>query len=377
MPTKLALRVDVDTFRGTRDGVPRLLELLAAHNVTATFFFTLGPDNMGRHLLRLLNPKFAAKMLRSRAASLYGWDILLAGTLWPGRRIGARLGSVLRAAAAAGHEVGLHAWDHHRWQAAAARLPVAALRREIERGVDAFGEALGRPPDSSAAAGWICNERVLAAKERFGFRYNSDCRGHTLFAPVVAGRRCAPQIPTTLPTYDELIGRAGITHENYNARLLARIRPGELNVLTVHAEVEGSARADLFRAFLAACAERDIRPVPLRALLDGVEAAREDGIAQAPIEGREGKVCWQRSALARRRAGCRSAPPAEAVPRPWPRCCWALRCSTCCRSACGRSRAPTRSATGPSPARCSCRAIGSRRTSPVCAISRSRCSDTG
>jgi undecaprenyl phosphate-alpha-L-ara4FN deformylase len=295
--TAIALRIDVDTFRGTRDGVPKLLETLAKHDVRATFYFSVGPDNMGRHVWRLLRPKFFVKMLRSNAGKLYGWDVLLAGTCWPGRKIGQHLGAIIRAADAAGHEIGLHAWDHHRWQRQAGRLSAEALCAELEPGVELLTELLGRRPDTSAAAGWICNERALEAKQRLGFAYNSDCRGRSVFVPLVDGKEYAPQVPTTMPTYDELIGRHGVTDDNYNERLLGHVDPNGLNVLAIHAEVEGIACAALFDDFLERCSERDLRLMPLGSLDALRNCEARDTIASAPVEGREGDIAWQRSAL--------------------------------------------------------------------------------
>ncbi|MBN1766081.1 MAG: 4-deoxy-4-formamido-L-arabinose-phosphoundecaprenol deformylase [Sedimentisphaerales bacterium] len=291
---KVGLRIDVDTYRGTRRGVPSLSRLLAQHGIKATFFFSVGPDNMGRHLWRLLRPAFLWKMLRTRASQLYGWDILLRGTLWPGPIIGKRLCPVIRSVAQAGHETGLHTWDHHAWQAHIESMDRNAIYQSISQGVSLLSDILGRPPDCSAVPGWKCNNLVLKEKQQFPFRYNSDCRGNSIFLPLIDGQPIGqPQVPVTLPTYDEVIGHEGICAENYNDYLLSLIKPAELNVLTIHAEVEGIVCLEMFGDFLNKAEAQGISFCPLGDFLNDSPPLHYAEIVNRNITGRQGWVSCQ------------------------------------------------------------------------------------
>lgn len=294
----LGLRIDVDTLRGTRTGVPGLCRVLRETGVRGTFFFSVGPDNMGRHLSRLLRPRFFLKMLRSGAPSLYGWDILLRGTLGPGPCIGRRVPWALRLAEKEGHEMGLHAWDHQAWQSQVEGLQDPAILSALTKGYDLLCKVLDHPPTCSAAPAWNCPERVLPLKETLPFRFNSDCRGTNIFLPVLEGRPLTqPQVPVTLPTYDEVIGRGGVTTGTYNAWLLSRASGQDFSVLTIHAEVEGIACLSLFRDFLRGALARGIRPMPLGELLDRAPRPLPQGaFTTGEIPGREGRVTLQTTA---------------------------------------------------------------------------------
>ena len=291
---KVGLRIDGDTFRGTQYGVPNLIQLLSGHAISASFFFSVGPDNMGRHLWRLIRPSFLKKMLRSKAPSLYGWNILLKGALWPGPVIAKKLSRIIRFASEACHEVGLHAWDHHAWQVHIDRMSSGAIRFSLKRGFEMLEQTLGRPPECSAVPGWRCNDSTLLEKARFPFRYNSDCRGECIFYPLVHGKVLSqPQIPVTLPTYDEVIGYNGISNRNYNEYVLSLFKPDGLNVLTIHAEVEGMACFAMFDGFLKMARSRGVSFVPLGSFLMEPAPTAHATVIKRPIQGREGWVSWQ------------------------------------------------------------------------------------
>ena len=289
----VGLRVDVDTLNGTRQGVPTLCRLFRKYGIRASLFFSVGPDNMGRHIWRLARPAFLVKMMRTRAASLYGWDILLRGTFWPGPDIGVKARQMIRAADDDGHEIGLHAWDHHGWQAHIDAMDAVTIRDILRRGYDRLGDITGKPPVCSAVPAWKCTPTVLAEKSRLPFAYNSDCRGQRLFYPVVDGRTLTqPQVPVTLPTYDESIGRNGVTAANFNDHILSLIRPDRLNVLTIHAEVEGGICRNLFEQFVTTARSREISFAPLSALLK-TEPIEPGFMAAGEITGREGWISCQ------------------------------------------------------------------------------------
>lgn len=292
---KIGLRIDVDTLRGTRLGVPELCRLLAEHDIKASFFFSVGPDNMGRHLWRLLRPSFLIKMLRTKAASLYGWDILLKGTFWRGPSISKGSAPAILQAAADGHEIGVHAWDHHGWQAGVENWSTGQVENHLQKAVNTLQQLTGTFPVASAAPAWRCTDNVLQAKEKFGFSYSSDCRGHSAFVPKINDTPLnTPQIPTTLPTYDELIGSQGVTNENYNERLLSFVQSDHLNILTIHAEVEGIVCSSLFQRFLMRSRKEGYRFCPLGEFFNqGTESLPTGKIVSTEIPGRDGWISIQ------------------------------------------------------------------------------------
>ncbi len=103
-----------------------------------------------------------------------------------------------------------------------------------------------------------------------------------------------PQIPVTIPTYDEVIGRDGLSDRNYNEYLLSLLTEDRFNVLTIHAEVEGMSKSRLFKEFLDRARDRDITFLPLGSLLsDDLSSIPTGMMEKGTIPGREGWVAVQ------------------------------------------------------------------------------------
>jgi peptidoglycan/xylan/chitin deacetylase (PgdA/CDA1 family) len=259
MSAILGLKLDVDTLRGYREGVPALLDLFDRLDIRSTMFFSMGPDNSGKAIRRVFRKGFLSKMRRTSAVSTYGLKTMLYGTLLPAPHIVESDPSILRLAAERGHECAVHAWDHVEWQDQLDMLESRTVRDTLHRAFGLFERVAGFPARSCAAPAWKVTEASLEVQDELGLDYCSDSRGREPFFPVWGGRRFSTlQIPSTLPTLDEILGLEGQSAEEANRMLLDGLHEG-INVHTFHAEMEGIGQIRLFESFLRECMNRGVR----------------------------------------------------------------------------------------------------------------------
>lgn len=295
---RLALKIDVDTLRGTREGVPRLIDALQRHGAGATFLFSLGPDHTGRAIKRVFRRGFLGKVSRTSVLAHYGLKTLLYGTLLPGPDIGRRAAAAMRAARDAGFEVGIHCYNHVLWQDGVNRGDAAWTERQMRLACKAFEQVFGVAAHTHGAAGWQINAHALELEARLGFRYCSDTRGCGPFLPLVNGNAIAcPQLPTTLPTLDELIGLRAITVDTVADHLLGLTRtpPPGGHVYTLHAELEGMKLMPVLERLLDGWRSQGYELVSLGQLFATLclDALPVHEVVPGKVPGRTGTVAMQ------------------------------------------------------------------------------------
>jgi len=294
---KIALKIDVDTRSGLDEGVPRLLETLERLQARATFFLSFGPDCSGRAIFNVFRQKgFLKKMLRTRAPSLYGWRTILSGTLLPARLIAIARPELVLEVQQRGHEVGVHAWNHRRWQDELDHLPLSEVRHELKRACEAFQSILGRQPHATAAPSWRANAHSLTVQDELDLLYSSDCRSGEPFYPRVDGVSFKTlQIPSTLPCPEELMADGLNDEQGILGRVLRDLSPDRLNVYPAHAEVEGAERyTSLIEQFVISARKRGYEFVTMaemaRDLLRSGTTIPHRTLGHIQLSGRAGTV---------------------------------------------------------------------------------------
>ncbi|MGO9605499.1 MAG: polysaccharide deacetylase family protein [Candidatus Binataceae bacterium] len=295
---EVAFKIDVDTHQGMGEGVPRLHRMLQREGVAASFYIAMGPDYSGRAVMRVFrNRGFLKKMFRTNAVSMYGLRTVLSGTILPARPIALAFPGLVRELKADGFEVGVHGYDHVRWQDGIDALGERGVRAQLEDAFEVYRAILGERPRAFAAPGWRTNAAALIALDEMGLDYRSDTRGRSPFRCAIEGRVLAtPEIPTTLPTLDEVMGRPDLPD---GAALLSfymsEFKPEGLNVHTIHAETEGMGQLESFTAMVRALKDRSARFVRMDEIAARLNRAELPvcEVIRTELPGRAGWVAGQ------------------------------------------------------------------------------------
>ncbi|MCX8109750.1 MAG: polysaccharide deacetylase family protein [Syntrophorhabdaceae bacterium] len=247
----IGIKIDVDTHVGMQRGVPQILSILKKYNVLASFFIPMGRDNTGRTVKRIWTKKgFLKKVNRVGVLQTYGIRTLLYGILIRGPEIAKKGAGIIKKIIEEGHEVGIHGHDHVYWHDHIKDLDRDHTEEILKKSVMVYRDITGKAPLSFAAPGWMINAHALNFFQENGFIYSSDTRGQMPFYPVMDNRLFRIiQIPSTLPTLDEVVGIEGNDPKilsDYFADSLNK----EINILTIHAELEGKRWGGFLEMFL-------------------------------------------------------------------------------------------------------------------------------
>ncbi|MCF8054660.1 MAG: polysaccharide deacetylase family protein [Deltaproteobacteria bacterium] len=238
----IGLKIDVDTYRGMRDGVPRLLQTLKDFNIKGSFYLRIGPDASGLAMWQIVrNPRFLQKMLTSNAVGMYGIKTALYGTLLASPLIALSFPQLIEEMLSDGHDLQFHAWDHRRWQDSLASRSEKWIAEWFSKGIEGFESLTGKKPRAFGAPGWMIDERVVKLASTFGFSYLSCTRAQEPFIHLSNG---LVEIPSDLPCFEE-VGLKDGAH-----KILRLLNDERTHIFPVHAEVEGGVGEEEFRKFL-------------------------------------------------------------------------------------------------------------------------------
>jgi undecaprenyl phosphate-alpha-L-ara4FN deformylase len=105
------------------------------------------------------------------------------------------------------------------------------------------------------------------------------------------------EIPTTLPTWDEMLAWDGVTKHTLVDETWKLLKPGTLNVWTIHAEFEGSVYFPFFHEFVERAQAEKLEwvflPQVARDILKDASRVPRATIKQGSRPGRAGTVTRQ------------------------------------------------------------------------------------
>ncbi len=161
------IRIDLESDKGIREGVPNLLELFRNHQVKGSFYLVMGGES---NLFEILMNRNPMKSAGERSIHLWTLQEKLRMLLFPRDFVKANK-KILQRILLEKHELGMHGWKHREWTR---NLENVSIKKRLNQMISKYQVYFKQNPKSWSSPGFNVNKEVLLELKRAGIRYISD-----------------------------------------------------------------------------------------------------------------------------------------------------------------------------------------------------------
>lgn len=171
-----SLRIDIDTRKGLKKGVPFLRRLSNKFNVDFSYYIPIGGES---NLIELMKYRGNNSSFSNKYIPKLNFFEKLRMVLKPVNFF-QKNADLLKELRNEGNEVGVHGFKHREWTRSIDKLNLSKIFEKIET---SYMEVFDDKPKSFAAPGFITNEKVLSKLDEFNYCCASDLENKTPFIP--------------------------------------------------------------------------------------------------------------------------------------------------------------------------------------------------
>lgn len=177
MKKEFVIRIDLESQKGIRDGLPNLLRLFKKHGVKGSFYLTMGGES---NVFEILGNRGKLKTTAERKIKLWSKKDKIRMVLSPIDFV-KKNRQLLKKIISDGHELGLHGWKHREWTR---NLDNVNLKARLKQMTSRYKEYFGKRATSWASPGFNTNKNVLRELENSGIYHISDFKEKQNFGKI-------------------------------------------------------------------------------------------------------------------------------------------------------------------------------------------------
>ena len=256
-----ALRIDLESEKGIKKGVPKILDLLKKHDVKASFYLTMGGES---NIFELL--KYRKKLDCERGIKVFSKGEILRMLLFP-RNFIRRNKKILRRILEEGHEIGIHGWKHRAWTRGLERIDIG---KHLDKSIEEYKKIFGKIPTSFCSPAFRINRDVVSELDKRDFKVVSDFEGEKvqkiLYTNLI-------NVPITIkgksntPIIEYLVSK-NYSDEKILQVIEEKIKKKDLSTMYIHGLYEGIQKIKLLDELLGFLKKNKIKIKTLKEIRD-------------------------------------------------------------------------------------------------------------